>query len=119
MGTVEMLHFMNDMEKSGGEWKNEVSLQSVFNLMALEPKRLVHRIAPTLLLMVVPEQDTTVETKAQLDMYRLALEPKQIHLVKNCGHFGIYGGGVGFDLNIGVQMEFLRRILERGRSFPV
>jgi fermentation-respiration switch protein FrsA (DUF1100 family) len=119
LGTVEMLHFMNDMEKSGGEWKNEVSLQSVFNLIALEPKRLVHRIAPTLLLMVVPEQDTTVETKAQLDMYRLALEPKQIHLVKNCGHFGIYGGGVGFDLNIGVQIEFLRRILERGRSFPV
>jgi fermentation-respiration switch protein FrsA (DUF1100 family) len=112
LGTVETFHFMNDMEKSGGEWKNEVTLQSMFNLMAHEPKRFVHRIAPTPLLMVVPEQDTTVETKAQLDMYRLALEPKQIHLVKDCGHFGIYGGGVGFDENIRVQIEFLRRILE-------
>ncbi|KAH8778070.1 hypothetical protein BGZ57DRAFT_854108 [Hyaloscypha finlandica] len=119
LGTVEMFHFMNYMEKSGGEWKNEITLQSMFNLMAHEPKRFVHRIAPTPLLMVVPEQNTTVETKAQLDMYRLALEPKQIHLVKNCGHFGIYGGGVGFDENIRVQIEFLGRILERGRSFPV
>ena len=73
---------MNDMEKSGGEWKNEITLQSMFNLMAHEPKRFVHRIAPTPLLMVVPEQNTTGETKAQLDMYRLALEPKHIHLVK-------------------------------------
>lgn len=79
----------------------------------LSLKDLCIGIAPTPLLMVVPEQDTTVETKAQFDMYRLALEPKQIHLVKNCGHFGIYGSGVGFDENIRVQIEFLRNLEEK------
>jgi fermentation-respiration switch protein FrsA (DUF1100 family) len=111
LNTPEAFHFMQDMEKAGGQWRNEVTLQSMFNLMVHEPKRFIHRIAPTPFLMVVPERDTTVETRAQLDMYQLALEPKQIHVVRSCGHFGIYGGGPGFDENVQLQIEFLRRNL--------
>lgn len=111
LGTVEAFHFMKEVETSGGEWRNEVTLQSMFNLMAHEPKTFIHRIAPRPLLMVVPELDTTVETREQLGMYQLALEPKQVHVVKDCGHFGVYGGGSGFDENIRVQIEFLRRNL--------
>ncbi|KAN0095926.1 alpha/beta superfamily hydrolase [Hyaloscypha variabilis] len=111
LNTAEAFYFMQAMEKAGGEWKNEVTLQSMFNLMVHEPKRFIHRVAPTPLLMVVPENDITVETRAQLDMYRLALEPKQIHVIRDCGHFSIYGGGSGFDENIRIQIEFLRKNL--------
>ncbi|KAG9229951.1 alpha/beta superfamily hydrolase [Amylocarpus encephaloides] len=111
LNTAEAFGFMQGLETAGGEWKNEVTLQSMFNLMVHEPTRLIHRVAPTPLLMVVPEKDLTVETRAQLDMYRLAWEPKQLHVIRDCGHFGIYGGGSGFDENIRVQIEFLRRNL--------
>ncbi|CZR61877.1 related to DltD N-terminal domain protein [Phialocephala subalpina] len=103
-------HFMEDMKKIGGNWKNEVTLQSMFNLMAHEPKSFIHRIAPTPFLMVVADDDETVGTDNQLAMYQLALEPKQIHVVRGYSHFGVYDGP-GLEENIKVQIEFLRKNL--------
>jgi fermentation-respiration switch protein FrsA (DUF1100 family) len=102
---------MNKIEPAGGGWRNEVTLQSMLNLMVREPKRYIRRISPTPFLTIVPEKDTTVKTQAQLGMYQLGLEPKQISVVKDCEHFSIYGGGSGFDKNIEVQIEFLTRNL--------
>lgn len=110
LNTPEGFHFMEEMKNVGGAWKNEVTLQSMFNLMSHEPKGLIHRIAPTPFIMLVAENDDIVETKHQLTMYQLALEPKQIHVVRDCGHFGVYGGA-GFEENIKVQIEFLRKNL--------
>jgi fermentation-respiration switch protein FrsA (DUF1100 family) len=111
LNTTEAFHFMQDMEKLGGEWRNGFTLQSMLNLMVHEPKSFVHRLAPIPFLMVVPELDTTVDTSAQLEMYQLARDPKKVHIVRHCGHFDVYGEGRGFDENIGVQIEFLRKYL--------
>jgi cephalosporin-C deacetylase-like acetyl esterase len=110
LSTVDAYHFMQEMKTVGGEWKNEVTLQSMFNLMAHEPRSFIHRIAPTPILMMVPEYDETVETKHQLAMYELALEPKQIRVLRGCGHFGIYTG-LGFEENIDAQIQFLKKTL--------
>lgn len=110
LGTVDAFRYMQETENVGGKWKNEVTLQSMFNLMAHEPRRFIHRIAPTPFLMVVPERDETVDTRSQLAMYESALEPKRVHVIRDCGHFGIYAG-LGLEENIKVQVEFLRQNL--------
>jgi poly-beta-hydroxyalkanoate depolymerase len=46
----------------------------------------------------------------QLDAFEQATEPKQIHIVKGQGHFGIYYGD-GFKENIQVQLDWLKDIL--------
>ncbi|KAF8865660.1 alpha/beta superfamily hydrolase [Acephala macrosclerotiorum] len=87
--------FMEDMKKIGGNWKNEVTLQSMFNLMANEPKSFIHRIAPTAFLMIVVDDNEI---------------PKQIHVVKGYSHFGVHSS-LGLQENIKVRIDFLRKNL--------
>jgi fermentation-respiration switch protein FrsA (DUF1100 family) len=87
-----------------------MTLQSLFKLVKNEPKAYIHRVAPTRLLMVVAEHDTTVLTSTQLEAYQLAREPKQLHLLRGYGHFDAYLGQA-FELNIACQIDFLKKYL--------
>jgi fermentation-respiration switch protein FrsA (DUF1100 family) len=60
--------------------------------------------------MVVAEKEHTIPVDQQLDAFEQATEPKQIHIVKGQGHFGIYYGD-GFKENIQVQLDWLKDIL--------
>jgi fermentation-respiration switch protein FrsA (DUF1100 family) len=91
-------------------WENKMTLQSLFKLIKNEPQAFIHRIAPTPLLMVVAERDTTVLASTQLAAYQLAREPKQLHFLRGYGHFDAYSGEA-FELNIEAQIGFLRKYL--------
>ncbi len=110
LNSLEAFQFLTETQKLGGDWKNEVTLQSLFNLLSHEPRAFIHRVAPTPLLMVVVDNDETVRTTHQLAAYQQALEPKQLYVVRNFGHFGVYDG-LGFEENVNVQVNFLRKNL--------
>ncbi|KAL9470831.1 hypothetical protein ACSS6W_008772 [Trichoderma asperelloides] len=100
-------HFFQDVSQQGGNWENKLTTMSLFRLVRFEPIRYIHRIAPTPLLMVVGEKDDSLLTP-QLQAFGLAQEPKQLHLLKDCGHFDQYRGDT-FKENIAVQIEFIKK----------
>ena len=83
---------------------------SVEALRAYEPFTHIHHIAPTPLLMTIADTDVLTPTDLALDAYTKALEPKQLQLLPNAGHFDAYSGPL-FEKNAGVQTEFLRQHL--------
>lgn len=72
-----------------GEWRNRISVLSYDLLLEFEPGDFVSRIAPTPLLMIVPESDTRVPTDLQLEAYQRARDPKQL-LMLDGGHYDPY-----------------------------
>lgn len=111
LNTPDAFNFLNGLSERGGNWENKVTLQTMFNILSFEPRAFINRIAPTPFLMVVSENDTTVPTAYQLAAYQQALEPKQLHVIRNTGHFGVYRG-LPFEENIKVQIDFLRKNLQ-------
>ena len=84
-------------------------MQSLFYMQSHEPIAYVHRISPRPLLMVVGEHDECIPTNLQLKMFARAQEPKQVHVIRDAGHFDLYYGEK-FEENIRVQLEFLREL---------
>ncbi|TKA64531.1 hypothetical protein B0A49_10085 [Cryomyces minteri] len=110
LNTPDVIPFLEALDHKGATTEKSVTLQSLFYMMSHEPKAFIHRISPTPLLMVVGENDLCVPTNLQLAMYQLAAEPKQVHVVRGTGHFGVYYGDK-FEENIKVQVDFLNRML--------
>ena len=101
---------MKDIPELGARWDNYVTEQTQLHMLLFEGQAVIHRIAPTPLLMVVPGNDVTVKTAAQLAAYEKAGEPKELLYLDGCGHFGVYTGDA-FEKNIRAQIEFLKRKL--------
>lgn len=106
---VAYKYFQDSCER-GGNWENRLTTMSVFRMLRFEPIKYIHRIAPTPLLMVLGDRDVSVLTSHQLETFELAREPKQLHILKDCSHFGPYRGKT-FEENIVVQIEFLKKHL--------
>jgi hypothetical protein len=92
-------------------WENHVTAQTQVHMALSEPQAVIHRISPTPLLMVVPENDITVKTSSQIAAFEKAQEPKELVLIKNAGHFEIYTGEA-FEENASAQLRFLDSVLQ-------
>ena len=71
----------------------------------------VHRISPRPVLFCVGDQDRTIPTKWQLELFEKAKEPKTLHVIKGAGHFDLYIGEF-FEENIRVQIAWLRELFD-------
>ncbi|RFU30920.1 hypothetical protein B7463_g5401, partial [Scytalidium lignicola] len=100
--------YFQDSHAQGGNWENKMTTMSLFRALRFEPIKYIHRITPTPFLMVLGDKDVSVLTSHQLQAFELAREPKQLHILKNCGHFGPYRGDF-FKENVAVQIEFLKK----------
>lgn len=95
----------------GGRWENWVTEQTQLHMLKFEPQAMIHRIAPTPFLMVIPGNDVTVRTSSQLEAFGKAREPKQMLFLDGAGHFDVYEGEC-FERNISCQIEFLKTHLD-------
>ncbi|KAF5855101.1 hypothetical protein ETB97_010048 [Aspergillus alliaceus] len=75
-----------------------------------EPMAFIDRIAPTLFLMVVSDNDVEAVTAAQPKAYASAYEPKRIAVLCDADHFKPYFGPT-FEENINAQLSFLNEVL--------
>lgn len=107
---VHAYRSMAGLSSCGGRWENYLTEQTQLHMLLFEGQAMIHRVAPTPLLMVIPGSDVTVRTASQVAAYERAMEPKELLLLEGCGHFDIYTGDA-FEKNISVQIEFLNRRL--------
>ncbi|KAL6228972.1 hypothetical protein BDW75DRAFT_250306 [Aspergillus navahoensis] len=98
---------LEGIDKCGGTWENWVTEQTQLHMLEFEAQAMIHRIAPTPLLMVVPGNDVTVQTSSQLAAFGKAREPKELVFLDKAGHFDIYRGEY-FERNIAAQIKFLK-----------
>lgn len=110
LNTPDLWDFLAGLDKRGVKYENFVTSQTVLYLQSFVPAAFIHRIAPTPLLMVVGDEDGCIPPPAQLDMFEKAKEPKQLHIMKGCGHFDVYHGKA-FEENVNVQIEYLKKHL--------
>lgn len=60
--------------------------------------------------MLIAENDATVQPKSQEEAFGEALEPKNLHIIRNAGHFDPYYGEA-FEESIAVQLKFLKTMI--------
>lgn len=87
-GTVSYEHLHHG--EAGKLYPNKVTLRSRDLHMGYVPGAFVSRIAPTPLLMIVPDNDTTTPTDLQLKAFAEAGEPKKLVVIKDSEHYGVY-----------------------------
>lgn len=86
--TYEYFHHYADQGRSPS-WRNEVTVRSIDQALAYDVTPYVERIAPTPLLMIVTERDTTTPTDLALNAFALAREPKRLVVVPG-HHYTVY-----------------------------
>lgn len=102
----DVIPYAEGLIKRGHPMEDSLTLQSIGHMLLFEPTNFIDRIRPRPLLMVVGENDTTTSTRAQLQAFHRAMEPKTLHVIRGIGHFGVYYGDA-FEQNIKVQLQFL------------
>ena len=103
----ESMYWIPELETT---WENYVTEQTQLNMLLFEGQAMIHRISPTPLFMVIPSNDVTVKTAAQLAAFDKAREPKEKLVIEGAGHFDIYTGDF-FEQNIAAQIGWLRNTL--------
>jgi fermentation-respiration switch protein FrsA (DUF1100 family) len=86
--TYEYFHHYADRGLSP-TWRNECTVASIDLALAYDVLPYVPRIAPTPLLMIVTEADTTTPTDLALEAFALAREPKRLVVVPG-HHYRVY-----------------------------
>jgi fermentation-respiration switch protein FrsA (DUF1100 family) len=71
-------------------WRNEVTMRTWELYDEYEPAAFIERVAPTPLLMIVPQHDTMTPTEDALDAYERAGQPKRLVTVSG-SHYAVYG----------------------------
>lgn len=70
-------------------WRNEVTVRSLELARTYEPGAYIERIAPTPLLMIIADADTTTPTGLQQEAYQRAYHPKRLLMLPG-GHYSVY-----------------------------
>jgi len=72
-----------------GTYVNELTLRSFDLLRSYEPLSFVSDIAPTPLMMIIADRDTTTPTDWQVEAMEQAGEPKELSRI-DCRHYDVY-----------------------------
>lgn len=89
LGTPDAYEFFQQGIAEDTTWVNEVSIESVEQLLSDDPACAMELIAPTPLLMVVAAQDSLIPVDVARAVFERAGEPKRL-LELDCGHFDVY-----------------------------
>lgn len=89
-------------------WENKVTLRSLEYLLEYDVTGYMPLIAPTPLLMIVSTADSATPTDLALEMFQLAREPKELHVIK-ADHYASYLEG--FDGTSAAARDFFVRNL--------
>lgn len=86
-----------------GLWENNVTVRSTRAARAYEPGIYIGRVSPTLLLIIVGDNDRITRTDLALEAYQRAFPPTEL-LVFPGGHFDAYLGE--FEATSGAALQW-------------
>ena len=109
--TKDASDILIEQENCGSQWENYITPQTQLHMLSFEAQAMFHRISPTPLLLVIPGNDVLVITSSEMDAFNKAQESRQLHYLKECGHFDMYLGDY-FQDNIKAQIQFLERYVK-------
>ena len=89
-GLTTHAYFHHYVDKGASpSWRNEVTLRSIDLALAYDVTPYLPRIAPTPLLMIITDDDTTTPTDLALQAFALAHEPKELVIMPG-HHYTVY-----------------------------
>ncbi|KAF4312735.1 hypothetical protein GTA08_BOTSDO11851 [Botryosphaeria dothidea] len=91
-GGAEALELLNGLAVRSPGYENRTTLQSYYRLAMWQPHGLLPMIAPTPVLMVVPEKDMLSPAAEQSALFDSLQGPKRKHMVAGKGHFNVLSG---------------------------
>lgn len=108
--TKDAYDFFTEVSKIAPNWENKVTVETLEIYREYAPTKYIQMLSPTPLLMIVASNDDLVSTKAQLDAFERAREPKKLVIVEG-GHFDVYCGS-GFDTAVNEALEWFKTSLK-------
>ncbi|GBG58233.1 alpha/beta hydrolase [Sporomusaceae bacterium FL31] len=102
--------FFTEVSKIAPNWENKVTVETLEIYREYAPTKYIQMLSPTPLLMIVASNDDLVSTKAQLDAFERAREPKKLVIIEG-GHFAVYRGS-GFDTAVTEAVEWFKASLK-------
>jgi uncharacterized protein len=101
--TYRYFHHYHDVGRSPS-WRNECTVRSIDYALAYDVTPYLPRIAPTPLLMILTEEDTTTPTDLALEAFAAAREPKRLVMIPG-HHYRVYVDA--FDESSAAARDFL------------
>ena len=80
-GRLSWRYFNQFVASGRAHWDNRITLRSLDHRLDYDAVRVIARVAPTPLLMIVADADEITPTSLALDAYARAREPKQLVLI--------------------------------------
>ncbi|EKG12980.1 hypothetical protein MPH_09898 [Macrophomina phaseolina MS6] len=91
-GGAEALELLNGLAMRSPGYENRTTLQSYYRLAMWQPHGLLPMIAPTPVLMVVPERDSVSPAAEQSALFDSLQGAKRKHVAAGKGHFNVLSG---------------------------
>ncbi|EOD48465.1 putative n-terminal domain protein [Neofusicoccum parvum UCRNP2] len=107
-GGAEARELLDGLAARSPGYENRTTLQSYYRLALWQPHGLMPLIAPTPVLVVVPENDQVSPFAAQAALFDSLQGPKRKHVAGARGHFNVLSGGPDVQA---VQERFVRDAL--------
>ncbi|KGO72703.1 hypothetical protein PITC_056890 [Penicillium italicum] len=108
----EFDYMVNAKTRGAPNYENRTTLQSYYKIISWQPHGIMKYMAPTPVLMIVPEKDMISLPEGQLALFETFPEPKKVHIALGKGHLNVLSGD-DFPALSQLQVEYVREILAR------
>jgi pimeloyl-ACP methyl ester carboxylesterase len=107
-GGLEAYQFMGALDAhTPANYVNKITLQSYYKLATWKPKEMLSLVAPTPVMILVPELDAMSPPEEQIEAFEGLTQPKRLYLAKGKGHLTVLSG-IEFQDVLKMQTEFVR-----------
>ena len=97
-------------ERAAPTYDHKTTMQTYYKVAMWQPHALLKLVAPTPVLMLVPELDTCALPHEQMAMFEQFTGPKRMHVASGKGHLDVLTGQDA-DMLQGLQHEFIWDVL--------
>lgn len=111
-GGRQAYEFMVDIKSRGApNFENRTTMQTYYKMALWQPRPLLKLVAPTPVMVLIPEDDIISSTEDQHWMYDNFDGPKRLHTAPGKGHLNVLSGGDA-EVYMQQQVDFIRDVYE-------
>jgi len=108
----EVLEYLTTAkERVAPSFESRITIQTYYKMVMWQPSGLMRYVAPTPVMMMVPELDKVSSPEEQVALFNILSEPKRLHMVQGKGHLNVLSGD-DFPFLMKLQVGWLGSALE-------